>query len=192
MIQDLPKLEGQLLVANPLNPMDELNHSVILITEQTQHQVCGLQLNFPTKSIRLEQVFLQSGIWWEGDAPVYFGGSKTQKKIHMVHTLDWYSSGTKIINNQIGVTNDVSVLMAIADGVGPEKYRACAGHWVWEESDPLDKQLDSRSDSLHKWEIAPLSERLIFGYDQLTQWHKAMEASAADQAAKWTVNLFQD
>ena len=180
---------GQLLVANPLNPKDGLDHSVILVVTHTPGGSLGLQLNNPIKHMPLDTVFSQMGLWYENNDLVYHGGNINQGKIHMVHSLDWRGLTTVELAANIGLTNDISVLTAISRGEGPEYYRTCAGFWTWNEGG-IEEQLDPKTNTQHKWELAPANIETVFALDELDQWHKCIEASARDQVNKW-FNLFQ-
>lgn len=182
-------LVGQLLVANPLNPKDGIDHSVVLVVSHTPNVSLGLRLNTPAKTMQLKSIFEQIGLHYEGDDFVYHSGNLTTDKIHMVHSLDWQGLTTVELTPSIGITNDISVLAAISKNQGPEYFRACAGVLSWVEGG-LDLQLDPKSDTEHKWELAPANIETVFGSDELDQWHKCVEASARDQVNKW-FNLFQ-
>lgn len=182
-------LVGNLLVANPLNPKDGLDHSVILVVSHSNTASIGLQLNNPVKDLPLSNIFLQTGLWYETDALVHHGGNMNPGKIHMVHSLDWRGLSTVELAPNLGLTNDIGVLSAISQGEGPEHFRACAGFWFWDEGS-LEEQLDLKSNAAHRWELAPASIDTVFGADELDQWHKSIEASARDQVNRW-FNLFQ-
>jgi putative transcriptional regulator len=183
-------LVGQLLVANPLNPKDGLDHSVILVVSHSPSGSIGLRINSPAKSLQLKTVFDQLGLFYDGNEPVYHAGHLSMQKIHMIHSLDWQGMTTVVMAPNIGITSDVSVLTAICRGEGPEYFRACAGTLAWDEGS-LDQQLDPRADAAFKWELAPANINTVFESDSLDQWHKCVEASAKDQVSKW-LNLFQD
>ena len=182
-------LVGQLLVANPLNPKDGLDHSVILVLSHNSTTSLGLRLNCPAKSLQLKTVFDQLGLYYQDNDPVYHSGNLITDKIHMVHSLDWRGLTTIELTPEIGVTNDISVLAAICKGEGPEYYRACAGVLTWADSS-LVRQLDPKTDTKFKWELAPADLVTVFQTDELEQWHKCIEASAKNQVNKW-FNLFQ-
>lgn len=182
-------LLGQLLVANPLNPKDGLDHSVILVVTDSPTAVLGLQLNLPAKNMPVSGIFAQLGLWYDGDEVVHQGGPLNPSKIHMVHTLDWQGLTTVEIAPNLGLTNDISILAALARGEGPEYFRACSGFLSWRGS-VLDEELDYKSKTEHKWELAPSNISTVFETDELDQWHRCVEASAKSQVSRW-FNLFQ-
>jgi len=146
----------------------------------------GLQINNVLSNMTLNEVAVNTGLEYEGtpDEPLYFGGSNNSSRVHVIHSPDWEGHSTVRLNKDISVTNDVSILAAISRGEGPTKYRACAGHWMW-EADVLDRQLDPHSKSQHKWEVAPATEELVFDYEGSDQWRQALLESAHFSAAQW-------
>lgn len=176
---------GKLIAAHPVNPRDSLDHAVILIVTHTPQICIGIQINRPLYELDLGTVSGQSGIEYDGEDPVFYGGKINSNKIHVVHSLDWSSMTTVQITPDIGVTNDLSVLAAIAQGEGPFDFRACAGFWNWPTKE-LTQQLNGRRDPTHKWELTPATLENVFDSDvELEQWRSVIEDCARDQVANW-------
>ena len=176
-------LQAHLLAANPNNPRDDLERAVILLTSHTAGISIGLQINRLVNNLTLPSVAHNLGVWYQGDDAVYYGGNSGANKIHIIHSSDWSGPTTVNINEDISISNDITILAAISQSEGPELYRACAGHWVWENGD-LTRQLEDR-DSLHKWEPVPVSLDNIFSSDGDQQWRSILEESARHQVALW-------
>jgi putative AlgH/UPF0301 family transcriptional regulator len=176
---------GYMLVANPNNPRDELSKSTILVVTHNDRVAIGLQLNNPLEDINLKTVADNIELPYEGHDPLYYGGNISQNKIHVVHSLDWRGLSTVKLNDQLAVTNDISVLCAIAAGEGPEYFRACAGYWLWEDG-KLDNMLDPRNKSEpHKWEVVPATHENSFVGEGPEQWRNALEQAAKFQVSAW-------
>lgn len=184
-------LTGSLLVANPLNPQDNLSFGVVLIVSQSSRTTFGIRLNLPSKIVPLESVFKQMDLEYFGSEFLYTGGTTDRSKVHVVHSLDWSVPTTIRINDEIGITGDVSVLEAISEGIGPKNFRACSGYCVWDNKLLHQQVSKTELDTTYSWEIAPATAELIFEYDKLDQWHRAIEESASMQSEQW-VNLFLD
>jgi putative AlgH/UPF0301 family transcriptional regulator len=106
-------------------------------------------------------------------------------KIHIIHTLDWRSSTTSDITDEIGVTNDISILAAICQGEGPSWYRAVAGHCLWEKP-VLDDMLNPHKNSQqHKWEIIPANKSRVFLSEGSEQWRELLDDAARYQVSTW-------
>lgn len=176
-------LQSHLIAANPANPRDEMDQAVILITNHSVKLSVGLQINRVIPDLTLTTVARDLGIWYEGDCPIYHGGNNSRNKIHVVHSNDWSSLSTVIINEELSVTNDISVLAAISRGEGPEHFKPCAGYWTWEEGD-LDLQVSDPRSS-HKWETVPATAANVFGSDGSEQWRSVLEASAKLAVDVW-------
>jgi putative transcriptional regulator len=179
------KYTGQLLIANPGNPKDELDQSVMLIVTHTDTTGVGLQINNPHVDLTLDRISENLGIDLSNSAPVYYGGNISQNKIHIIHSLDWQGLTTVKLTNEIGITNDISVLTAMARGEGPRHFRACSGYWLWEDG-RLDQQLDpntSSSRESHKWEVAPATISNVFKTSPSKQWDRAIEEAVKHKTA---------
>lgn len=176
---------GHLLIANPNNPKDHLSRSVMLVVSHTPHMSVALQVNNPVEDIDLKLVSQGLGIDYSYTDPVYYGGNTNTHKIHVVHSAEWEGPTTIKLNNEIAVSSDITVITAIADGTGPNFYRACAGYWIWKDGF-LATQLDPRSyDDPHKWEITPSTIENIFNSEGPDQWRFALEDCARYQVNEW-------
>ena len=181
-----PTYQGRLLAAHPNNPKDSLHKSVILVVNHSELMSIGLQLNRPVTDLTLQTVAETIGIWYEGDDVVYSGGNVGPNKIHVVHSMDWHSKTTVRLNDEIGVTNDISVLMALSRNEGPEFFRACAGYRFWDMG-MLDKEIQARGTdhAERQWETAPATIENIFCYHGAGQWSNTVNTSVASQINNW-------
>jgi putative transcriptional regulator len=176
---------GHLLIANPNNPKDDLSRSVMLIVSHTPQMSVALQVNNPVEDLDLKIVSHGLGIDYHFADPLYYGGNTNTHKIHVVHSAGWEGLTTIKLTEEISVTSDVSVLQAIADGTGPDFYRACAGYWVWKDGF-LATQLDPRShNDPHKWEVTPATQENVFTDEGPNQWRYALEDCARYQVNEW-------
>jgi putative transcriptional regulator len=184
----MPKksFQGHLLVANPNNPRDELSRAVVLLVTHTNDKCVGIQINNPVTDPDLQTISANIGIDFTGSDPLWYGGSVGTNKIHVVHSTDWSGLSTIKINDEISVTNDISVLAALSRGEGPNLFRACAGYWVWEDGE-LDHQLDPKNTdrTTHKWETVEATVDNVFDGEGPEQWRKVIEESARQQVSSW-------
>ena len=180
------KYHGHVIAANPNNPKDKLSKSTILLVTHADNLAIGLQVNNPLVDTDLQSVAHNIGIWWEGSDPLWYGGDNQTNKIHVVHSTDWSGLSTIQINDQIAVTNDISIIAAISRNEGPEFFRACVGYWAWENGE-FDKQLAAgpNDNVTHKWELAPANIENIFNREGPDQWRQVLEDSAKYQVANW-------
>jgi len=179
------KYPGYLMVANPNNPRDEISKSTILVVTHNSKLAIGLQLNNPLEDINLKTVADNIELEYEGTDPLFYGGNISQNKIHVVHSNDWCGLSTVKLNEHLSVTNDISVLCAIAGGEGPEYFRACAGYWIWEDG-KLDAMLDPHNKhEPHKWVMVPATLENSFSGEGPEQWRLALEQAARYQVSAW-------
>lgn len=178
--------QGLLLAANPCNPPNRLKNSVMLVVKELGPMIMALQLNVPNIDLELDPVVANLGFRIDSDQPVYFGGNLATNRLHFIHSLDWTSFSTIMVNDVVGVTSDLSILSALAGGVGPKSFRACAGHWSW-NIDTLSQQLNNldNPDQDYKWEAIEAEPDLIFDFSGSEQWSKVLEISAQSQVENW-------
>lgn len=183
--------QGILLGANPHNPRDSVYKGVILLFHQTDHNVLGLQINRPVPGMSLTRIIGNLGFELNhtlSNDLVYYGGSLGTNRMHFVHSLDWFSATTVILNNAVGITSDLGIVSAISSSEGPKKYRACAGNWRWDLDTLYDQiyNLDPEAESQdHLWEIAPLTISSVFDSQSDDQWYDVMRSSAISQSKIW-------
>lgn len=178
-------LAGELLIANPQNPRDELDRAVILVVSHSPMLAIGLQINLPIRDLDLCTVAFNSHIDCDSSDPLFYGGNMDTNKIHVVHSTDWQGLTTVQLNDQIAITNDLSVIMAISRNDGPEHFRACAGYWIWSDG-RLGKQLDPHIwEDPHTWETVPATADLVFDDSGTEQWRRALDQSVKNQIDSW-------
>lgn len=169
---------GNLLVANPSNPkQDTLDKTVMMIVTHTSNIAVALQINTPHIDLTLSRISEDIGIDHYGDQPIYYGGNVHPNKIHVLHSLDWEGMTTVQLNDEIGITNDISILMAISKNEGPEFFKACSGYRLWENGE-FDLQLDSVTklgQTSHKWEIMPATVDTVFCMDSSLMYEHCLE-----------------
>jgi len=181
---------GQLLVANPNNPRDELSKSVSLIVSHNRHLALALQLNNSLVHMTLHEVAENTGLDTSSSAsrlgvPLYYGGVHNIHRVQIIHTPDWRGPTTTVLNKEIAITSDLSILQALSQGYGPKLFRACAGYWSWEDG-KLDNQLDnSNQDETHRWEIADANIETVFKIDSDQQWQLGLINAAHITTAQW-------
>lgn len=178
---------GKLLIANPNNPRNESYRSVHMIVTHLPNLAVCIQINNPHKDLTLSRVSRNIGIDHTGESPIYFGGSNNQHKIHILHSLDWSGVGTTILTEHIGLTSDISVLMALAKSQGPKYFRACSGYWTWEDG-RLDVEIEgsvSLIEDPYRWELldATIENTFLTAPDQ--QWIKCIESLAKQKVSVW-------
>jgi putative transcriptional regulator len=117
---------------------------------------------------------------------IYIGGPVDTHRVFVLHSLDWRASTTMKVNEDIGISNDISVLAAIADGVGPALYRACVGHCGWAPGQ-LDGEVAGEMPWQHntRWLNTPATIESVFNLNEEDQWQQGIELVAQNKIATW-------
>ena len=139
-------LTGPLWVAQPRNKDNHFSKTMVLIAQHGASGAWGVIVNRPAKTLSMQNIMSAAGIEYYGKEPVYVGGPVEPTRVHVVHSLDWSSSNTLKISDDLGITGDISVLAAISQGQGPELYRAGIGLAVWAAG-----QLEGEQSGLEPW-----------------------------------------
>lgn len=178
---------GYLLAAHPKRPDPHLRKGVMLVLDHDSSGAIGLQINKPfSNNVSFNTVMKTVGLPNPTDQPLYNGGPEATNRIHVIHSLDWYSSSTTKITDQIGVSNDISVLAAISEGQGPEYFRVVAGFARWLPGH-LDGEIIGEDpwNINHTWTFVPADIDILFGLDDIDQWHKIIAESGRMQVSTW-------
>jgi putative transcriptional regulator len=179
-------LTGHILVAQPKGPDSLFSRSVIVIAQHTVEGAWGLMVNKPTTKVSIGQVMASSKLSYSGHDEIYVGGPVETHRVHVIHSLDWACSSTMPITSEIGVTSEVSIMAAIAGGVGPKLFRTCVGHAGWAAG-----QLDGEYKGLppwkpeQRWLDAPATIDSIFDLTNDAQWEKCIDIVAASKVSDW-------
>lgn len=139
-------LTGKILVAPPKNNEGHFSKTVVLVAQHGLSGAWGVVVNKPAKTVTMQVIMAAAGIEHGGNETIYVGGPVEPTRVHVIHSLDWVSSGTLKITDELGITGDLSVLAAISQGEGPKLYRAGVGLAVWSAG-----QLDGEMSGLEPW-----------------------------------------
>ena len=178
---------GYLLASHPRRLDALLRRSVILVLDHDKTGAIGLQINKPfTNDVTFRTVMENVNMSVSIDQPLYNGGQESINRIHVVHSLDWFSPTTSKITDKIGVSNDLSVLAAISQNEGPEYYRVCAGFTRWSPSH-LEGEIAGETPWTvnQSWSFAPSNYENVFGLDDIDQWHGVINESNRLQISNW-------
>lgn len=179
--------QGYLLAAHPKRPDAILRRGVMLMLDHDRTGAIGLQINKPFSSDATFQTVMNNvGLTTDQDQPLYSGGPESTNRIHVVHSLDWYSPSTVHVTDTIGVSHDVSVLTAIAAGEGPDFYRVVAGFTRWTPGHLEGEILgEDPWEITHSWSYVPATIENVFSSDDIDQWHRVIGEASRIQVANW-------
>lgn len=168
-------LTGNLLIAPPRNKDGHFIKSLVLIAQHSSSGAWGVIVNRPAKTVNMQAIMSAARIEYSGSETIYVGGPVEATRVQVVHSLDWTSSSTLQINDELGITGDVSVLAAIAEGCGPSLYRAGVGLAVW-SAGQLEGEQSGKDPWTpnHQWLTTPASVELCLAGTGEEQWQQAI------------------
>ena len=180
---DFKTQAGNILISKPTRPSyDPYCNSIILVAQHTKQGAWGIVLNKRSKKILIEDVMISAGIDCSLKDNIYLGGPVEPSRVHVVHSMDWFSQSTLRISDTLGVTGDKSILSAISTGEGPGVYRVGIGLAVW-AADQLEDQLSTVSD--RQWLTIPATIQTAFYKDGLIQWENCINECISQRITKY-------
>jgi len=179
---------GDLLIAHPGNPKNELNRSVILITHHNESgDAAGLQINNPLTNFTVLELAQTMGMGASPgrssqlkDTSLYYGGNRYTHRVQVIHTTDWISTTSRMLANDLAVTSDLSVLSALVAGQGPQQFRACTGVWLWSNLD-----IELANFGRYHWETVEATPARVFDWDSTVQWQQCLDQAIKHNVAQW-------
>ena len=178
-------LTGKLLIAQPKNQEGHFAKTVVLVAQHSMNGAWGVVVNRTARSLTMSAIMKAAGIESSSDEPIYVGGPVEPTRVHVVHSLDWSSSGTLKITDEIGITGDISVLAAIAANEGPQFYKAGVGLAVWSPGQ-LDGEMSGKEPwtPKHQWLTVDSSISLCLTGNGDEQWQRAINACVNHRVAE--------
>lgn len=181
-------LTGHLLVALPKTAHTAYARGLMLVTSHWPAGCAMTQINKPIadRGFNVTQVMNSSGIECVSKNPVFNGGPDDATRVQFIHTLDWQCPSTKILNKYIGITQEVSILTAIADDDGPDYWRCTVGHRLGHPGQ-IEGELRGLEPWIpeHRWLIVPATIENVFGQIGDAQWVQAVDEASKLEVAKW-------
>lgn len=170
-------LTGQLLIAMPQMQDPRFARSVIYMCAHTGDGAMGLVLNKVIDSVSfpdlLDQLEITPSSETEG-IRVHFGGPVETGRGFVLHSTDYHDEATMVIGDEMGLTADLDIVKAIADGSGPERRILALGYAGWGPGQ-LDEEIQENG-----WLSLPADRELVFGGAPSTKWEQAMGSMGID------------
>ena len=180
----LNNLTGNLLISHPANCENYFSRSVILLVQHTSQGSWGVVVNRRAKTVSMQSVMNTIGIEYSGLEPVYIGGPIETSRVHIIHTLDWISSGTLSITDDIGITGDMSILAAISKGMGPAKFKTGVGLVLWGPGQLEQEQQNMSLKAGQSWLTIPATVDLCLSESGDKQWQRSIDTVITQQVSE--------
>ena len=170
-------LTGKVLIAMPALSDQRFEHSVIYVCAHTQDGAMGIVVNRPLQAPTFDELTRQLSVQPEPPLrriDLYSGGPVDTERGFVLHTSDWTSDESLLIDEDIALTASLDAIRTIAAGGGPRECILALGYAGWGAG-----QLD-REFATNIWLSAPADQTLLFGRDHGTKWARALAGLRID------------
>ena len=126
-------LQNHFLLAIPQVKNDYFSSSLILICEHSDQGAVGFVINKPS-NILLNELLTQTNLGINRDLlenRILSGGPVATNQCFIIHSEDFLCKSSKIVTENVYLTNGWEALEAISAGRGPEKFEIALGYAGW-------------------------------------------------------------
>jgi len=179
-LQDIPFLDGRLLVALPGMGDPRFEHSVVFICVHSPEGAMGLIINKPAMDLKLSDLAQQLDLPDASAADrhlalVHMGGPVEHGRGFVLHSPDYTADeNTMVVNTDFGMTATLDILAEIAQGNGPAKAQLMLGYAGWGPGQ-LEAELQQNA-----WLICDASTKLVFNTPDDEKWNAALQSIGID------------
>lgn len=176
-IDDFESHAGELLVAAESMPDPRFKESVILMVRHGPEGAMGLIVNKTVAEAPLAMLLDDPDSKekrFQRKVAIHYGGPVEPRRGFVVHRLDFAIDGTIAVKNGYGVTSNIEVVEALADGTGPKQAVVAFGYAGW-GAGQLEGEI-GRGD----WHWVPADDGLVFGTDDDDKWRRALAKRGVD------------
>lgn len=170
-------LAGQLLVATPELTDPRFIRTVVYMVHHDASGAMGLIVNRPFKEVPLALLLERLGgdnRGVRGAIRLHYGGPVEPERAFMLHSTDYATEGTQVIENGIALTGQPEILRAIGTGTGPRQRLFALGYAGWA---PGQLEGEIRTGA---WVTVPAEAGLVFDDKYDTKWDRAMARRKID------------
>lgn len=167
---------GKLLVAMPHFPDPRFSHAVIFICGHDEKGAMGLIINKPLSTVSFEELLEQMSIDFKesSEIPVHYGGPIEVGRGFVLHTTDYKSDSTVIVDDGLALTATLDILRSISDKDGPSRALLALGYTGW-SAGQLEKEIQD-----NEWITIDASTDLVFDHDMEGKWLHALASIGVD------------
>jgi putative transcriptional regulator len=170
-------LTGQVLIAMPTMQDPRFTHSVIYVCAHSDEGAMGIVFNRKLAAPSFEDLLKQLEVDPLPPARTIAlcqGGPVDNARGFVLHTADWTSDGSLMVDDGMALTASLDVLKAIAGGGGPARGILALGYAGWGPGQ-LDSEIQQNS-----WLSAPADPGLLFDDDHDDKWRRALKKLRVD------------
>ena len=162
-------IKGKILVASPTISDKRFRQSVILMVDHDANGAFGLIINKPLSSIKKSTLFDKLNLKHEPNEnfiTIFYGGPVDPKLGFVIHEAEYSIDATRRVTDEISVSPECDVILAMAKGEGPKRYVFALGYSGW-LSGQLEFEMRRRD-----WLIAPANSKIVFDDSHHTKWQR--------------------
>lgn len=172
---------GDILINRPGSTSDIFNNTVVYVFEHNATGTAGIVLNRGTGQYLNEVLKNHTGLHFpEQQGLVHAGGPVNPRGILMLHTPEFASSNTLMINSHISLSSDDFMIQKMCAGAPPNGYRLFAGHCGWGPG-----QLSAEIDRGVWLTSSNVPVTLLLDDDHKTIYKKALELASSEMFAQY-------
>jgi putative transcriptional regulator len=164
-------LTGRLLVATDDLRDPRFQRTVIFMVRHDGTGAMGLVVNRPLRDVALADLLAQLGLAAEGAGGtirVHYGGPVEPRRGFVLHTTDWVSPESRVIQRNVALSVGPAVVEAIAGGAGPGRFLFALGYAGWGPGQ-LEGEIERGA-----WISVVGDEALVFDGNAGRKWERAM------------------
>jgi putative transcriptional regulator len=169
--QDRSYLTGKLVIAMPHLEDSRFYQAVIYICGHDETGAMGIMVNKPLSSVNYTDLLDQLSIHYPPtvpNLPIHYGGPVEIGRGFVLHTAEYMTDSSTLINDNLALTATLDILRAIAFGTGPVKHLMALGYVGW-GAFQLEQEIQNNG-----WIVIDVAEDLIFTTEIDTIWKSAM------------------
>jgi len=168
-LDDFNALAGRLLIATQGNA-GAFYKTLVLVTEHSEEGgSVGYVLNKPFTSLQPKEIFKERDISCLGsNFQLMWGGPIDLTHGAVLHTDDYQTPGTHLLDNHLAITETQQILDDITTQSGPKNFLICVGKSTWAPGQLVEEIMDS------SWIPIPFSFDLVFNSPTNKKWQDAL------------------
>ncbi|MEX0970090.1 MAG: YqgE/AlgH family protein [Paracoccaceae bacterium] len=178
--EDIPFLDGRLLVALPGMGDPRFEHAVVFVCVHSPEGAMGLIINKPAVELKLSDLAEQLNLTDAENADrylaqVHLGGPVEHGRGFVLHSPDYEGAEhTMNVSPEFGMTATLDILADIASGDGPAQALLMLGYAGWGPGQ-LEDELRNNA-----WLICESSPKLVFGTADDDKWRATLASIGID------------
>jgi putative transcriptional regulator len=170
---------GKLLVAMPYMSDPRFSHAVIFVCGHDEKGTMGIIINKPLPTVSFHDLMEQLGLTPSTNMEkinIHYGGPVEIGRGFVLHTDDYVSDSTVIVDNGFALTATLDILRALASDRGPQKAILALGYVGW-GAGQLEREIQENG-----WISIEPTPEIVFSPDLENKWVAALASIGVNPA----------